>query len=618
MPQITEREWTLMFYFASDNPLAPGIVTQLKAIKQAGFHQEVNVIAQFDPQPEGTPTHIFDVNLVNKLKNPTKTQIGFSGLACGDPFVSNLIEDKLWRDQVDRDGQPIKDRLKDSLARKLNIVYEPQEPPPDRKEAAPDAWAAGNNGTSGNNGNNHRTEELDPKESLDAFLMFCRNAYPARHYILFILGHGVVVGNDIFLFDENADKQSLSLKDLSAVLNKFKTNLNPGAEFELVSFHSCSVSSLEVAYELRDEQRSAGNQCAANYMLASQGPAFVGSWPYRQILMRVFKDSDAQKALEGGGASSEEIRGSIKGTIDKIFSYCFFNSTDFLLAGYSFDVCLCDLNKVTEIKGPLTNLSEVLQAGLDDDLVKNFILLAHLESQSQWQESYTDLCDFCFCLKRQCEKFMDRLKQNLDEEDVESMLGDTHKAVQDIILACGDVMEQLKEEAPGGSGSIIVRTDVAGPANQYSHGLSVYFPWSEPLSDRPFLDEYKDYKFSLETHWVDFLRKYFEKTMRKSRKTEGDELMSAAHIAIPQPDADEELAEDLASLIFNGDGRLSSENALNSKVNPPDPTGDECTCPTIKNYPRDTRARRLRQQSAAPAENALPVDVNAVITAAAS
>ena len=94
MPET--KEWTLMFYMASDNPLAISIVSQLKALKAAGFHHEVNVIAQFDPFTEGTPTHIFDVNLVNKLKHPGSPNIGFAGT---DSFVRNLIEDKLWRDE---------------------------------------------------------------------------------------------------------------------------------------------------------------------------------------------------------------------------------------------------------------------------------------------------------------------------------------------------------------------------------------------------------------------------------------------------------------------------------------------------------------------------------------
>src|SRR5829696_8825732 len=96
-PQMREtKEWTLMFYFASDNPLAISIVSQLKAIKSAGFHPDANVVAQFDPFTEGTPTHVFDVNLINKLKSNGIPNIGF---VSNDPFVRNMLEDKLWRDE---------------------------------------------------------------------------------------------------------------------------------------------------------------------------------------------------------------------------------------------------------------------------------------------------------------------------------------------------------------------------------------------------------------------------------------------------------------------------------------------------------------------------------------
>ena len=124
MPQTREargrKEWTLMFYFASDNPLAPGIVSQLKALKQAGFHPEANVVVHFDPNEEDTPVHIFDVNLVNKLVAKKKgrdheNQIGFSGRGPEDPFVSNLILDKLWDGERDRHYEPIRGMLMASL-----------------------------------------------------------------------------------------------------------------------------------------------------------------------------------------------------------------------------------------------------------------------------------------------------------------------------------------------------------------------------------------------------------------------------------------------------------------------------------------------------------------------
>src|SRR5258706_12889756 len=85
------KKWTLMFYFASDNPLAPGIVSQLKALKHAGHHSEANVIAQFDPHSPRVPVHIFHINLVNKL-----TAHGTPRMAsCVTASVRNLVLDQL-------------------------------------------------------------------------------------------------------------------------------------------------------------------------------------------------------------------------------------------------------------------------------------------------------------------------------------------------------------------------------------------------------------------------------------------------------------------------------------------------------------------------------------------
>jgi hypothetical protein len=634
MPQ--KKEWTLMFYFASDNPLAPSIIPQLKSIKQAGFHQQVNVIAQFDPQSEGTPTHIFDINLVNKLKARERSQVGFTGFDVDDPFVSNLIEDKLWRDQKDRRGNRIKEQLKQSLlGLSRPVFYDPPEPPPDTKLTAPTAStngaAASTNGAlaaalaaraydsgRGRTGERRRDVELNPRESLRAFLKFCAEAYPAHHYILFILGHGVVVGNDIFLFDEHADEQSLSLKGLGDVLRWFKKYLDlevPGTEFELASFHSCSVSSLEVAYEL---------QGAANYMLASQGPAFVGSWPYRQILLRLFKDTDDLIGLEEKVQLAQEpeekkrldesVREKIAGSFQKITDYCFHNNKDFLLAGYSFDVALC---KLGDVSGYLTEsvvaLKDALVAGLSiggNPLLKNLIQLAHLEAQSNWQESYVDLCDFCFCLGRQCRTFRETLGENAG-----AALGETLERLENIVKACDAVTDLFPKDMGGGSEGIVVKNEFIGPEQQYSHGLSVYFPWSEPLEDRLILADYEQYEFNVKTKWRDFLQQYFDETQRRSRQAEiNDEIQRRIEAAgngdrvfapvlmTTQQLKNEELSEDLASLVFNGGGELSGENSLatlTDKVNPRDRTGDGCACASIKNYPRDTRDLRKRQREAA-------------------
>src|SRR5215208_2668419 len=86
------KEWTLMFYFACDNTLAPVIISQLKAIKDAGFHENIDVLVHFDPNEMGVPTRVYDVNQKRK-KNPElpNTMIG-DGV---DSFVRNMKEDDI-------------------------------------------------------------------------------------------------------------------------------------------------------------------------------------------------------------------------------------------------------------------------------------------------------------------------------------------------------------------------------------------------------------------------------------------------------------------------------------------------------------------------------------------
>lgn len=553
------KEWTLMFYFASDNPLAPGIVSQLKSIKQAGFHPEANVVAHFDPETVGTPTHIFDVNLINKRKNPGLANIGF----CNDPFVRNMLEDKLWRNQKDRHGQLVRNQMRESL-KAFYAKYDPPIPPDGRSTRRV--------------ARNGRRQEAGPKQSLASFLKFCGKNYRAKHYMLFILGHGLVVGNDVFLFDEHADESSLSLRDLGLELRKFTRQVNKqGGQFELVSFHSCSVSSLEVAYELRN---------TAKYMLASQGPAFVGSWPYRQILLSIFSNLVQQ--------AKDKKKIDVKEMVNQIFDFCLYNSMDFMLAGYSFDLCLCNLSKVEDIKKPLRKLSNLLAESLQpelDTLFKDYMLLAHLKAQSYWQESYTDLYDFCFCLSLQCLEGLARIEK-----------GPTYTRLAAISTACNDVMDVLQKETGETGDMLVVRSESAGPASQYSHGLSVFFPWSEPSSDNPIWSkepdagQYEHYKFE-QTKWRTFLQNYFDNTMRKTHKDESP--LDGRERRMEAESTDDLLLEDIVNLIFNEEGQLSMGDTLSGpKTSPPDPTGDDCTCASVKNFPRDTRVSHVKRRRA--------------------
>jgi hypothetical protein len=570
------NEWTLMFYCASDNALAPEIVSQLKSIKNAGYHHEVNVIAYFDPQPAGTPAHIFDVNAIYKLKRPHDNDIGF---ASHDPFIRSLIDDRLWGAEKGRDEKTtirksLVDRYKED-----DIIY-----------SLPSVT-------------NDIGSSEDGERSLRSFLNFCARAYPANHYMLFILGHGLVVGDDIFLFDEHSAQRSVTLRELGNALTDFKTMIGE-AEFELVGFHSCSMSSCEVAFQLQD---------TANYMLASQGPAFVNSWPYRQIILRIFND------VAGINPSK-----NVKELLLDIFSSVYYNSADYLLAGYSFDLCLCDLKgeKIDTLTDPIKKLSEALVEGLTIPLVNYAILLAHWKSQSYFQENYTDLYDFCLCLECYCDKFIDGAKDSSYFPKIKTACQEVIKVLSEPprSLLRGLNGERVERGVASPADSLVPSEDIsnnpivcakfAGPDSQYSHGFSIFFPWARPMADRTIMKEYEQYNFN-HTEWLKFLDAYWgpikgkdipTSTMRPSHKDEDDERRSRLGLPQLRENRNDMLDEDIFSLMFNAEGPLNINGTLGDppKPNPQSSTGDSCTCGSIKNYRRDTRKRSERIISANP------------------
>lgn len=662
-----EREWTVMFYLASDNPLAPGVIAQLKAIKNAGYHPEVNVIAQFDPHTINMPVHIFDVNRIEKMNHPNEANIGFPG---NDPFVRNLVTDKLWPSDLNR-------RIRKAMKDRVDFEFEPPVPS--------EAMAK---------------DELPPKDSLELFLQFCQKNYPARHYMLFIVGHGVVVGNDLFLHDEhvattrtgNLKPTSLSLIELAGILDRFKTSLRRGRRgpLELIGFHACSMSGAEVAFQLKGK---------ANYMLAAQGPTYTNAWPYRQILIRLFNDlnSGGRFTKEGLGADGladslksgrdsfsrflrrrfngngmQELLGqhvigeqpapelakalahefnamltdatlpgefphikpstipsleanerrhlrlfnwhllqsalppevaqantrlNVKRLCKKIFDYCLFNSFDFQLAGYSCDLTLCDLNKVDELEAPIKDLVKSLKAGLsfvpkpDNSLIRDLMLLAHLESLSFVQNQYTDIYDFCFRLREKCKQ------ARTPSSQAHCVLSrDTQKHLRQIEDACEGVMTVLKKGEGENDDGVIVRCDFVGPEFQYVHGLSVFFPWAEPVANPMWESLYKKFAFN-KVGWRSFLKLYFGETMREPAGDEKNDVepTSAPHDLLLDSNL-LDLLQRMASTVMNDDGQLGTAGSRDplGRAGSRDPQGDDCDCTSIKNYPSITHTEKQR------------------------
>lgn len=508
-----DKPWTLMFFFASDNTLSPSTLPQLKAIKAAGRSDKANVLVYFDPQEKGTPTRVFAIN----------EEPGPSAGSSGDPVITVLSSDSLRADEIKKFGGGDSQEFAESVA---------------------------------------KTDALQAVEALEQFLGFCQEAYPAQHYMLFLVGHGLVVGRDAFLPDDNPDS-AVGLKTLGGILSRFKKKIGK-SKFEVVGMHSCSMSAVEVAYELKD---------TARYMLASEGLSFVGSWPYRQLLTKIYNDI----ALPGDP--------DVDALVKRLHTLCIQYSVDFMHAGYSSDMCLCSLEEgpVDALTKPISDLSQALQDGMKIPRCRDLIVLAHWRSQSYWQETYTDLCDFCLCLTRLCK---DEFKGPSFEEDVKRNA---------IISACKTVIDILKPENANGP---MVCTDYVGPDVQFSHGLSIYFPWSDPVedeNDRVF-KLYGEYAFTKELKkldatktWLKFLTDYFDKTKRPDRIFEEKraEPASSKFGELSYETLITNLRQSFPAITATSTRDFFPMSALEGKITPSDSTGGACSCASMKNYSRD-------------------------------
>jgi hypothetical protein len=422
-----------MFYVVGDASLSGSMISQLKELTDAGFQEDTTVLAFFDPNCNGRNARIFDVNRRRKEEIQMNQQ---SGTIIGDgrnPFVRDISED-------------------------CHIPCLPQ---------------------------------LPAAITLRYFLEYSRTYYPAENYLLFLMGHGVVVGNDTFLPDPD-DNSSITLTDLGWILRNFCDKVTCDRDkFQLVGFHSCSMNSVELIHDL------AGT---AKYMMGTQGSALPGSWPYRQLLKKIFGVIEDSRRND-----SDDVLQDLLPSLQGLSHY---NGEDFWLAGYSADLAICslDCDKINELNLRIGQLSHALKEGLKERSTTESIQLAHLKSQSYWGENYTDLYDFCDCLSEQC------------------------KEGSQVQFAIRSACKDVKDLLTSGKDALVRFSDYYGPAYQYSYGLSIYFPWKAP--DPATRRAYANYNFTRNCRadsWWSFLEEYFVATMREPREKEGWKLSQ------PQP-----------------------------------------------------------------------------------
>jgi hypothetical protein len=301
------------------------------------------------------------------------------------------------------------------------------------------------------------TDSGDPA-TLFNFMSWAREYYEAEHYMVVLAGHGAGTEED-FLLRDQTPRNSLRIPDLREVFAQVKTRLN--TQIDILGMDVCLMSMVEVCYELKG---------LVDYIVASESFSPAAGWPYGEILRQLqikkhAKTEDIAKALVG--------------------EYIAFYS-DYVMGGLSVDQSVLNVSAVEPVAEAVKKLAATIDGWLTDPVFHDAIILAHWEAQSYNGEMFVDLQDFCELLA---------------------------KRYPQAAAACDNVIVKIR--------ALVRESCYTGVENQFSNGVSIYFPWSAVAPS------YVELKFARNAGWNDFLHRYVKETRRKPRRftKDGTELL---------------------------------------------------------------------------------------------
>jgi hypothetical protein len=335
-------------------------------------------------------------------------------------------------------------------------------------------------------------------------------------FMLILYGHGPLIAGKTFLAKENPES-SLRLDELKEVLSH---HFGPGKrKLDILACQNCVMNGLETAYELRDQ---------VDHMIGSQGLVLAAGWPYDKLMHAVVKDPDAPT----------------KNICNELLKACARHLIDFAVMDRSSEQSVCDIGRLKDKENVVTAVSKLcdaLQGGLAFKTVKqeqvlkfpaicNAVKLARLEAQSYWGETFVDLYDFCERLLKNCNEavrssnaLVKQLKVS-NNAQAELRKTDVVRRLRTISYRCIAVMQKIRRMVPA--------SYYIGSELQYSHGISVFFPWSLPGEPYTFVrdgddyilktafETYRKYGFAVHSGWADFLQTFYKATLRKVRRAD--------------------------------------------------------------------------------------------------
>ena len=292
------------------------------------------------------------------------------------------------------------------------------------------------------------TDTGDPATLFD-FISWSQQRYSAERHMVILAGHGAGTEEDFLLKDENPTSSSLSIPSLSDVFKAVQDKLH--IKVDILGMDVCLMSMVEVCYELDG---------VVDYLVASESFSPAAGWPYRQILQRLQDDKDAD---------TEALAKVMVGEYINFYD-------DYVLGGLSVDQSVLKVSASSEVVGAVKNLTKAIKDRLLEPSFRDAIILAHWESQSYNGELFVDLKDFC--------------------ELLAARDGKAAKACRTVTAAIDNMVQA---------------SCFTGIENQFSKGVSIYFPWSDVVPS------YAELAFAKDAGWIDFLNEYVLQTRRKPR-----------------------------------------------------------------------------------------------------
>jgi hypothetical protein len=171
--------------------------------------------------------------------------------------------------------------------------------------------------------------------------------------------------------------------------------------------------------------------------------------------------------------------------------------------------------------------------------------------------------------------------------------------MDEIAVAARELCEALEPPVTADLGQrfdqLIVNSRFFGWKYQYSHGLSIYLPWSEPF-EKPekkasltrsgtFLPKYARYDLTKDlgdSSWLEFLKEYFAATKRERRHRKNSRSDDEINPALARFDAEDLRQQDASwAHILR---LVDPEKPTPAFEKPTGGSGVGCSCTSIKNY----------------------------------